>query len=571
MLRQRRNKKSQGRSKDPSFSSRKKGSRASFTLTVAWLLDFIGIRKLRPDPPLSRRQKRALFVDLSIAFILLLLTAATRFYRIAEPAKIGESVAVHIPALRAVVTLPSDFGAIAYFLRLAKVFDEFHFAAFVDQYTAGKYLFDIHPPLGKLTLTAAAKLGGYKNINYTFDALGKPYGDLVYIPQRVLSATAGSFIPPVMFFTCRALAFSVIVSVTVAAMPLFDFLLCIESRLILTDSQLILFIQTSLLCAFKLWTTPKSTRRRYFWLFCTAFMGACAVSTKWTAIVAPGLISIVSLTGWLFHPDSGLDLVEMLFAGAVAVALYVWTFWIHFKLLPYSGPGDAFMKVDFQRTLIGNSHYGGYDASQLNAPTFIEAFKYLNWEMLRANSAIEERHHWESKWYEWLYNARGVLYLDESEANGYRQQVYLISNPVLTLCTGLGVIACIGLVLWTPFGVRREHRKLGNESGRSGAVRQVEKRAGMILFYLVGWVLNLLPYVGVKRCTFLYHVLPALQMAIMMSGIALEQLPRRVRNVVCVVIMGCMGWAFYYWRAWIYAIPQSAKDIDKLRLMPRWD
>lgn len=382
---------------------------------------------------------------------------------------------------------------------------------------------------------------------------------------------AGSLIPPVMFLTCRTLPLSIMTSVTVAAMPLFDFLLCIESRLVLTDSQLILFIQTSMLCAFYLWTTPKSTPRRYFWLFMTAIIGACAISTKWTAVVAPGLIGIVSLTGWLFHADSRLDMLEIVVAAVSAVALYVWTFWMHFSLLPNSGPGDAFMKVEFQQTLVGNSHYGKYDLSQYKPPTFIQAFKYLNWEMLRANSAIEQRHHWESKWYEWLYNARGVLYIDEDEGNGYRQQVYLISNPFLTVFTGLGVIACLALLVWTPFAIRRTRRKIENTRDLPNAEQQLEMRAGMILFYLGGWVLNLLPYVGVKRCTFLYHVLPALQMASIMTGIAVEQLPRRIRNVVCIGMMASMAAAFYYWRAWIYAIPQTVKDHDKLRLLPRWN
>jgi hypothetical protein len=34
------------------------------------------------------------------------------------------------------------------------VFDEFHFGRFVNNYVDGEYFFDIHPPLGKLTLAA---------------------------------------------------------------------------------------------------------------------------------------------------------------------------------------------------------------------------------------------------------------------------------------------------------------------------------------------------------------------------------------------------------------------------------
>lgn len=34
--------------------------------------------------------------------------------------------------------------------------------------------------------------------------------------------------------------------------------------------------------------------------------------------------------------------------------VYLFIFWIHFKLLIYSGPGDTFMSPAFQETLRGN-------------------------------------------------------------------------------------------------------------------------------------------------------------------------------------------------------------------------
>jgi dolichyl-phosphate-mannose--protein O-mannosyl transferase len=38
------------------------------------------------------------------------------------------------------------------------VFDEYHFGRFTNQYTAGTFLFDIHPPLGKLVLYFVGRL-----------------------------------------------------------------------------------------------------------------------------------------------------------------------------------------------------------------------------------------------------------------------------------------------------------------------------------------------------------------------------------------------------------------------------
>lgn len=444
------------------------------------------------------------------------------------------------------------------------MFDEWHFAAFVDNYLSGKYLFDIHPPFGKLTLSLAAKLGGYVNRNYTFNNLGQPYGDLVYYPQRVVSASVGSLIPSVMYLIARALGLDPLVSATVGAMPLLDMLLCIESRLILTDSQLVLYSQLALLCALYLWATPKSTPKRYMWLTLTAVFGACAVSTKWTAIVTPGLIALVSLTGAIFPLQGPLDLLEMAYAGALAIGIYMGTFWVHFRLLPLSGPGDAFMPIEFQQTLVGSEYYRQNDASKVAAPGFVENFRYLNWEMLRANSAIEMRHHWESAWHEWLYNARGILYIDEDAGSGNREMIYLISNPVLTVVSGCGVLFGLSLLLATPVILWR---------GRmSGALSAVRKRAGVVFVLVSGWVLNLVPYIGVRRCTFLYHVLPALQLASLLAGVALQTVPsRRVRTALCVAVVAAMAAAFWYWRAWTYALERSYDELKALRWMPRWN
>jgi dolichyl-phosphate-mannose-protein mannosyltransferase len=43
-------------------------------------------------------------------------------------------------------------------------------------------------------------------------------------------------------------------------------------------------------------------------------------------------------------------------AGLIAfpAAVYLFLFWIHFKILIYSGPGDTFMSPAFQETLQGN-------------------------------------------------------------------------------------------------------------------------------------------------------------------------------------------------------------------------
>ena len=52
----------------------------------------------------------------------------------------------------------------------------------------------------------------------------------------------------------------------------------------------------------------------------------------------------------------------------------------------------------------------------------------LNGEMLSANARIAIRHGWESKWYEWPLNLRGLLYYSKDREHGFTESVYLIGE-----------------------------------------------------------------------------------------------------------------------------------------------
>jgi len=45
----------------------------------------------------------------------------------------------------------------------------------------------------------------------------------------------------------------------------------------------------------------------------------------------------------------------------------------------------------------------------------------LNAEMLSANSRITQRHAWETFWYEWPFNLRGLLYYGKDRPHGEAQ------------------------------------------------------------------------------------------------------------------------------------------------------
>ena len=78
------------------------------------------------------------------------------------------------------------------------VFDEVGFGKFVTAYGwTGERFFDIHPPHGKLLITAVAKIGGYHG-SINFANIGNVCAESI-APLRFAPALAGSLIPALIY------------------------------------------------------------------------------------------------------------------------------------------------------------------------------------------------------------------------------------------------------------------------------------------------------------------------------------------------------------------------------------
>lgn len=405
--------------------------------------------------------------------------------------------------------------------------------------------------------------------------VSKPYGDTIYVPLRIVNAIFGSFVSVFMYGICREVGLSEMASLIPGVMQSVDMLSVIESRMILLEGMLLCFISGCLYCAMRLWGSRRGSWKRWAWLVGTAGVGSMALSVKWTALATPGLIGIVSATGIVFPKDGRLDLVEIVVAGAVAVALYMGLFVVHFWLLPKSGDGDGFMLAAFQRTLVGNKQYYDPDAKK---PWFIENFVWLNGEMFRANRRIKTKHPYQSAWYTWIVNHRGLLFHYKSLKDGLSERMYLIVNPAVSIANLVGILSFLIFILG-PFVVRyirqwRKNQKRMAEVGSSkvlekGVMAPRQKKMQTLkqgLFFFAGYALNLLPYIEVSRCTFLYHFIPALFYSELLLANIVDSLPRTRRNIVASVIIASTLIAFVYWAPWVYATPLTEKGHKARRL-----
>lgn len=465
--------------------------------------------------------------DSAVWWILFSISVFVRFYRLGFPASV--------------------------------VFDEYHFGTFVDNILSGATHFDIHPPLGKLTLAFFGWLVGYRpDPAFGYDEIGKDYGAVLYYPLREIAAVFGVLTVPLMYSTARTLGVSWAGSLVAAGLFCFDNLNVIESRLILMDSQIVFYLVLSLYCALQLWKSRPGTLRRWFWLTATGFVCGCSISVKWTALATPGLIAIVSFFG-LHFLDDPLTLLECLWAGSVGIGLYCFLFWVHFKTFTHTGPGVGFFPEDFKATLIGEPNY---NATAVRKP-FLRLLWYLNKYMFTANAGITTRHHWESYWYQWIVNWRGLLYYNK-EVDGKWASVYLHCNPVVCwICAGAVALFILSYLL----SVRYRDIKLLSPAKRESL--RYAMRSCVFLFW--GWLINLLPYILVDRSAFVYHYLPGLIYAQLLTGVLVDQMPRPLRYLLMVAIITASVATFIYYAPWIYCFPITSEEHANRRWLPKWD
>ncbi|TIB18164.1 hypothetical protein E3P92_00756 [Wallemia ichthyophaga] len=249
------------------------------------------------------------------------------------------------------------------------VFDEVHFGGQVSKYIKQRFFMDVHPPLAKLLLTAAAALFGFTG-NFTFERIGEDYlaHDVPYVAMRAAPAVLGTALTPLTYRICRSLHLRPLSAVLGSILITFDTALTTQSRLILLDSPLLFFTALSTLSFIRFHNQNKVkaahfTQEWWMWLILTGLSLGAVVSVKWVGLFTVATIGVGTL--WqLWELLGDLDIPpRLLFKHFTTRALclivlpilfYLWMFAIHLSILNRSGGGDTFMSPAFQQSLRGN-------------------------------------------------------------------------------------------------------------------------------------------------------------------------------------------------------------------------
>lgn len=244
------------------------------------------------------------------------------------------------------------------------VWDEAHFGKFANRYINREFYFDVHPPLGKLLI---AMFGWMFSYDGSFEFLsGSDYTKNVPIGKmRAACAIFGSFIAPLMYGVSRNLGMKKEISILVAFMVIFDNALLTISKFVLLDPILLMFTALSLFCATKFSSLKESpfNREWIFWLAATGISLGLTSSVKWVGLFTYSFVGVITTKDlWSLlriaptQPRNYLKhwTYRIIFLIILPIAVYMFTFIIHFSVLERSGPGDAQMSSRFQSRLKGN-------------------------------------------------------------------------------------------------------------------------------------------------------------------------------------------------------------------------
>ncbi|CAL8300074.1 unnamed protein product [Boreogadus saida] len=268
-----------------------------------------------------------------LVLLVLGLSFATRFYKLAEPPHI--------------------------------CWDETHFGKMGSYYINRTFFFDVHPPLGKILIGLAGHMTGYDG-TFPFVKPGDKYGHHNYWGMRGFCAALGSSLPVFAYFIVLELSHSNSAALIAAALLIFDTGSITISQYILLDPILMFFIMGAVLSMVK-FNQQKSRpfcASWWLWLLLTGVNLSGAIGVKFVGLFVILLVGLNTAGDlWALLGDLRLSLVDVakhLLARVTGLVLlplllYVTVFAVHFAVLNKSGPGDGFFSSAFQSRLIGNN------------------------------------------------------------------------------------------------------------------------------------------------------------------------------------------------------------------------
>lgn len=342
-------------------------------------------------------------------------------------------------------------------------FDEIYHARTALEHIEGVWPYEItHPPLGKILISLGIKLFGMN-----------PFG------WRFSGTVCGILMLPVLYIFLKALFGNFIIPVSGTLIFAADFMHFTQTRIATIDSFSVFFI---LLMYYFFWLYFKNKS-----LWGLALSGICfglGAATKWTCIYAGGGLFVLWIIKWIMRrrEENILrsfllnSLLCLVFFVAVPVLIYCLSY------IPYGVAAGLDMR------------------SELFSRRFFDIVLENQKTMFTYHSNLVATHPYSSRWYEWIFDARPILYYLDTSFEGMKASIVAFQNPLLSW---LGILSILEVAFLAGFGSCKAR------------------------FILTGYLAQLLPWTFVSRLTFAYHYFPSSLFLLMAIMLMFDELRRQ--------------------------------------------
>ena len=438
-------------------------------------------------------------------------------------------------------------------------FDEIYHARTAKEHIDGIYPYEVtHPPMGKLILGLGIRLFGMT-----------PFG------WRFMGTLLGVLMLPMLYVFLKNMFGKTVVAACGTILFATDFMHLTQTRIATIDTYAVFFILGMYFFMYRYLTLPQraSFRKGALPLFLSGLMWGLGAAGKWTVFYAGiGLAAVYfiglyqRLRDWPVEeePERGARnvwLVQTLLFSVLCFVILPFAIYCA-AYIPYaqalevelfapsnqSGFSLLFQNVLGKLTFRGE---GSFNAQYIPQDNLLNIVAGNQWYMFNYHNGVTQSHPYSSWWFQWIVNARPILYYMDNDVPGVTTRFAAFANPVLcwtglvailisathsfrckwakgTFLGGLGVTSALLIykIQQTPNGVF-DPELAPEVLAQNGLILafclllylglcavllrhfsgSYDSRAA---FLLVGYLAQLAPWMLVGRTTFEYHYFPSL-------------------------------------------------------------
>jgi dolichyl-phosphate-mannose-protein mannosyltransferase len=458
------------------------------------------------------------------------------------------------------------------------VFDEVYYAKFAVAFLQGKQDFGGHPPLSTYLIAAGIWISERLNWGNLADTNSLAGMTLRTFSYRWLNALTGAFIPLVMAAIAYQLTHRRRYALLAGLFTAVDGLILVESRYALNNVYLILFGllgQLGFLIALNV-----SAQARWFWLAIAGVGFGASFSIKWNGL------------GFLL--------------GAYLIWIAAWMLRGISAVRPLATPSSSVVRfrsplANLTRLHLGHSVFGlaivpaiTYYISWIPYMQLDPSTSFLGWQakIMEYHKQVGGMnvHPYCSPWYSWPFMVRPVAYFYKTavsvnepipvgdaklpqEVARIVYDVHAMGNPFLWWFSSIAMVLLLGVLIHQGWVWLQTVQSPVSSAEQPMKVSISPLYAWAALYLVLNWMANLLPWLEVSRCTFLYHYMTSLMFAILAIALIVDrwlQSSQDWRRAAGLTIIFIILAAFIFWLPLYLALP-LAPDAFRLRQwFPSW-